>query len=158
MLKLQKRARWTAGFSLIELMVVVLIAGILIAIAVPSYSARIREARRTDAKSALLDLAGREERYFNGQNNTYTNLAVNLGYAASGSTATLTSYPIGGGYYTVTVTVAAATATVPATYTITATTAGTQSADAACATLSVNNLGQQTATGTDPNPNVNCWK
>jgi len=48
------------GFTLVELMVVIVIASILMAIAIPSYKNSIRKSRRTDAKTALLDLAGRE--------------------------------------------------------------------------------------------------
>jgi len=48
-----------AGFTLVELMIVVVIASILLAIAVPSYMTQVRESRRTEAKTALLDLAGR---------------------------------------------------------------------------------------------------
>jgi len=39
------------GFSLIELMVVVAIAAVLFAIAVPSYVTFIRQSRRTEAKT-----------------------------------------------------------------------------------------------------------
>jgi len=53
-----------AGFTLVELMVTVMIAAILLAIAVPSYQAYIRKSRRTEAKTAVLDLAGREETLF----------------------------------------------------------------------------------------------
>jgi type IV pilus assembly protein PilE len=58
--------QWTTGrtdsrgFTLVELMVVIVIASILMAIAIPSYKTSIRKSRRTDAKTALLDLAGRE--------------------------------------------------------------------------------------------------
>jgi type IV pilus assembly protein PilE len=87
------------GFSLIELMVAVGIAGILLAIAVPGYNAYIRRSHRTDARSALLDLAGRQERYYNTNGNTYTINLTNLGYNAGGA-STLT---VGNGYYSVTV-------------------------------------------------------
>ncbi len=141
------------GFSLIELMVAVVVASILVAIAVPTYTAKIRKSRRTDAKTALLDLAGREERWFSTNNGTYTSVAANLGYSGA--------FPvtIGSGYYTVAApTVTAGTAAAVATFTITATPIGTQVNDTACATFSINNLGQQTATGTDSNPSVDCWK
>src|SRR2546430_7999123 len=51
------------GFTLIELMVVVAIATILFAIAIPSYMSYIRQSRRTEAKTAVLELAGRRERF-----------------------------------------------------------------------------------------------
>ncbi|TLY92132.1 MAG: prepilin-type N-terminal cleavage/methylation domain-containing protein, partial [Gammaproteobacteria bacterium] len=46
------------GFTLVELMVVVAIATILFAIAVPSYITYVRQSRRTEARTAVLDLAG----------------------------------------------------------------------------------------------------
>ena len=66
------RLRKAGGFTLIEMMTAVLIGAILMAIAVPSYNAQTQKSRRTEAKTALLDLAAREERY-NSTYNTYTN-------------------------------------------------------------------------------------
>src|SRR5258708_20456562 len=68
------------GFSLIELMVVVAIATILFAVAVPSYMSYMRQARRTEARTALLDLASREERFFSTNGATYSTTAAQLGY------------------------------------------------------------------------------
>ena len=62
------------GFTLIELMVVVAIATILFAIAIPSYVTYIRQSRRTEAKTAVLDLAGREERYLSTNPTAYTDV------------------------------------------------------------------------------------
>lgn len=144
------------GFTLIELTVTMLVAAILFAVAVPTYTNSVRKSRRTDARSALLDVAGREERFMS-TNTAYTNLQANLGYAASG-TATITSLPIGSGYYTLTVTSPDTTqAGVTNSFLATATAIGKQTSDV-CATLSINQLGQQTATGTDPNPNTDCWQ
>ena len=57
-------AQHSRGMTLIELMIVVVIVSILASIAVPSYIQQVRKSRRVQAKTALLDLAGREERYF----------------------------------------------------------------------------------------------
>jgi type IV pilus assembly protein PilE len=146
--------RALSGFSLIELMVTVVIVSILASIAIPAYNAQIRKSRRTEAKTALLDLAGREERYFN-TNNAYTDGAAKLGYAPATSTVTLapaTPMSVGSGYYTVTITLAAAPP-----YTIVATAVGDQAQDV-CPTLTVDSTGLQTATGSGANPNVDCWK
>lgn len=56
--------RHGSGMSLLELLAVLLVIGILAAIAYPSYVNQIRKARRTVAKSALLDLSNRQEQYF----------------------------------------------------------------------------------------------
>jgi type IV pilus assembly protein PilE len=82
------------GFTMVELMVVVVIASILLAVAIPSYMAQVRQSRRTDARTALLDLAGREERYFSTNAASYTNTAASLGYAGFG-----VANPVGSGYY-----------------------------------------------------------
>lgn len=53
----------TTGFTLIELMVVVVVIGILAAIAMPSYQEYIRKGKRAAAKSVLSDLANRQQAY-----------------------------------------------------------------------------------------------
>jgi type IV pilus assembly protein PilE len=145
-----------AGFTLIELMITVVVASILMSIAIPAYNSQIRKSHRTEAKNALLDLAGREERYFN-TNNTYTNVAASLGYAAAGSAATVTNLSVGSGYYTVTATPLAAAPPAPATYTIVATPVGDQANDV-CTLFTVTSSGLQTATGSTSNPSIDCWK
>ena len=136
------------GFTLIELMVAVAIVAILATIAATSYTSQVQRSRRTDARSALLDLAGREEKLFS-TTNAYTNSLAALGYASA---------TVGSGYYTVAVASPDATQVVPAgtpTYLITATTFGTQVGDTQCATLSVNQTGLQTSTGGAPA--ATCW-
>lgn len=56
--------RRAAGFTLNELMLVVMILGILAVIAYASYASQIKKAQRSVAKSVLLDTAARQERYF----------------------------------------------------------------------------------------------
>src|ERR1700747_2436513 len=84
----------SGGFSLIELMIVVVIATILFTIAVPSYMSQIRQSRRTEAKTAVLDLAGREERYLSTNPAGYTNVPALLGYPGFGA-----ANPVASGYY-----------------------------------------------------------
>ncbi|KAA1171712.1 prepilin-type N-terminal cleavage/methylation domain-containing protein [Marinobacter salinexigens] len=67
-----------SGITLIELMIVVAIIGIIAAIALPSYSRYVENARAADAKSALMSLANAMERYHT-QNNTYVGAAVGNG-------------------------------------------------------------------------------
>lgn len=68
------------GFTLIELMVVLVIVGILSAVAVPTYRQYVIRAQRTEAKTALLRLAANQERHYL-QNNTYTEDLALLGFA-----------------------------------------------------------------------------
>jgi type IV pilus assembly protein PilE len=62
------------GFTLIELMIVVVLAAILIGIAIPSYRSYILRTNRTDATTALLKIAAAQERFYL-QNDTYGSLA-----------------------------------------------------------------------------------
>ena len=151
-----------AGFTLIELMIAVAIVGILATIAATSYQRQVMQSHRTDARTALLDLAGREEKLFS-TTNAYTNIPANLGYGTSTSAAstTATAFPVssssGTPYYNVYIQTPDPNQGGTNTYLITAfPIAGTpQANDTACTSLSVNQLGQQTAT---PVANTaTCW-
>lgn len=156
--------RDSRGFTLVELMIVVVVVSILMAIAVPSYNSYVLRSHRVEAKTALLDLAGREERYLSTSQTGayYTNLNTALGYPAA--------FPatVGSGYYTVSVCQIGGpgatacvgthtTQTAPA-YEIDATAIGTQVNDLQCATFSVDNTGQQWAYTSAGVPNTQyCW-
>ncbi|MDS1310564.1 type IV pilin protein [Marinobacter xiaoshiensis] len=60
------RSRRAAGFTLIELMIVVAIIGIIAAIAYPSYTENVRQARRAVAQADLMELAQWMERQYAG--------------------------------------------------------------------------------------------
>ncbi len=145
------RTRVSRGFTLIELVVAMVIAAILAAIAIPSYNNYVRKGRRTDAKSALLDMASLEERYFT-TNNVYSQNPADLGYPG---------YPVGGpipvgNYYQVTipaanfiaaaVPTAAAPGGTPASYSLVATPVGDQINDTACTSFTVTSAGVQSST------------
>jgi type IV pilus assembly protein PilE len=136
-----------SGFTLIELMIAVAIVAILGTIAMVSYSSQILKSRRTDARSAVLDLAGREEKLFS-TTNAYSASPSDLGYGAPTDVWPIT---IGSGYYQVSVTVG----NPPISYLVTATAIGTQAKDTKCATFNVDQLGSQTSTGTETA--ATCW-
>ena len=151
------RVRASSGFTLIELMVTVLIASILLAIAIPSYNAQTMKSRRTDARTALLDLAAREERY-NSTNNTYTDTPANLGYSGTFPIA------VGSNYYTINVNVCSAVPCTTDAGTGTAFTATaapisgkSQAKDAQCASFTLDSTGSQQVTGTASGTPSTCW-
>jgi type IV pilus assembly protein PilE len=134
-LRLKSRASLkVSGFSLIELMATVLIVGILAAIAVPSYSRYVLKSHRTDAKSALLDLASLEERYFS-LTNSYTNDPQKLGYTGVLPIAIGSTYTVDIPTPPAALVATAGNATTPfvaAAYTLVATPTGRQVNDTEC--------------------------
>ncbi len=54
----------TKGFTLIELMIVVVIMGVLAAIAVPQYQGYMLKGRRAAAQAFLLQVSQRQQQYF----------------------------------------------------------------------------------------------
>jgi type IV pilus assembly protein PilE len=151
----------SSGFTLIELVVTMVVVAILAAIAIPSYQNQIRHSRRTDAKSALLDLAAREQNLY-ATTSAYTSVPTSVGYTGAAFPVT-----VGSGYYSVNITLVAAVAPTsstvtgtPATFTLVATpVAGTsQASDPACASFSLTSAGQQSALNSGGTDNTSiCW-
>lgn len=129
-----------AGFTLIELMVVVAVVAILAAIALPSYQEQVRKSRRGQAQADLVELAQRAER-FHTVNSTYAGFwdAVPAAHKAS---------PRDGGtaFYTHAISNVSA-----GTFTLTATpVSGTAQAQDRCGALTINQAGRKThSKGTD---------
>ena len=76
-----------SGFTLIEIMIVVVIIGIIAAIAIPSYQDYVRRAQITEATNGLSDLRVRMEQFFQ-DNRTYPTACV-LPPAVPGATQLL---------------------------------------------------------------------
>lgn len=129
--------RRTKGITLIELMIVVVIVGILAAIAFPSYTENVNSGRRADGQGALVNTAQRLERCFT-QFNSYA--------GACG-----VAFPIDSpeGFYEITAPTRTAT-----TFTLVATPQGPQVNDTRCGNLSLTHTGVRAATGTNPD---RCW-
>jgi len=132
--------KYMRGVTLMELMIVVVIISILTAIAYPNYREFAARAKRNEAKSALLQIATLQERFYL-QNSVYTADMTNLGFGAAGNNTT------DSGSYVVNVTAANAnTFSAVATY---------QNADAEagkCATFTIDGSGLK-----DSTPHNDCW-
>lgn len=131
----------TKGFTLVELMVVIMIVAILASIAIPGYTSQIRKSRRTEARNALLDAAAREERFY-ATNNYYSIATSDLGYGAG-------PWPVnvGSNYYSLSATCTGGGKTPCTDYTLTATAINSQAKDTACTTLTLTSVGSQSSTG-----------
>ena len=75
----RKHRQTNRGFTLIEVMIVVVIVGVLFGIALPGYQNSMEKGRRSDARAALLDAANRQEQYMLDRG-TYTEDMEDLGY------------------------------------------------------------------------------
>jgi type IV pilus assembly protein PilE len=129
---LKKRAGWTGGFTLIELMIVVTVIAILAAVALPSYNNYVIKSHRTAVQQFLLNIASREEQYFLDARQYTTTIG-------SGGLNLTTPSEVTG-YYNVSVTLAAGP---PPGYTISAAPV-TTSIQANDGTLTFDNTGAKT--------------
>jgi type IV pilus assembly protein PilE len=125
------------GFSLIELIAVMAIAGILAAIAIPNYSDYVLRSNRSSAQAFITDVASRQSQFFLDRR-TYATTVAALNMAAPTEVAARYNVAI------------AVTAGPPLTYTVTATPTGPQANDR-CGALTIDQAGIKTAYGT------RCW-
>jgi type IV pilus assembly protein PilE len=109
------------GFTLIELMIALVVAGLLAAVAMPAYFDAVRKGRRSDAFAALAQLQLAQERWRAG------NAAYTTDLSALGINAVTAS-----GHYELSVTSADATS-----YLLRAAARGSQAQDKPCATMAV---------------------
>ena len=130
----------TAGFTLVELLIVIALVGILSAVAVNVYSDNVMRSNRTEARSALQQAAGTLEkckslygRYSNAPPCNYADFMTESGYYnvaisnLTDTTFTLTATPVPG---------------------------ARQVGDTDCTSLTLTNTGVKNATGGNP---PECW-
>lgn len=131
----------TKGFTLIELLITVTIVAILTSIGYSTYQNKMKEARRTEAKTKLMEIMQKEERYFN-ENNTYTVTFTQMSY---------TSPVYSDNQYYIVTGVANGNGLLDGII-LTATPQGVQATDT-CANFVLNSNGQKSVSGTDNY----CW-
>lgn len=134
-MKIQER-----GITIVELLIVMVIIGILTAIAFPTYDNHVRKGRRAEAQTLMMDIATKEQQFLLDAR-TYTDTigVGGLNIATSGwtcaATCTNASYSIA---------VVAPIPPAPPTFTITATPQGAQVPDG---NLTLDEKGNRTRAG-----------
>jgi len=74
----EHQKRRASGFTLLELLIVVVIVGLLLSMALPAYQNYLVRASRTEAKSVLLEVMSRQEQYAM-TNRAYATTVAQLG-------------------------------------------------------------------------------
>jgi type IV pilus assembly protein PilE len=128
---LPMKKRGSAGFTLIEVLVVVAIVGILSTVAYPAYGRYLMKGNRAAAQAHLIDLAQAESQYF----------ADARGYAATTAALNVPTPAAVAAKYAIRIDVSD---TAPPGFTITATPTGSQADDGI---LTVDQSGARTPAG-----------
>lgn len=135
------------GFTLVELMIVVVVIGVLAAIAYPSYDKYITRARRSDAQQFMTEISSKQVQYLFDARSYAVKIATGgLGIIRTKWTCSATAVDVAdvcaNSYYEVTISDLANNAT-PPSFKITATAIGTQAPDG---NLTLDSTGAKTGT------------
>lgn len=145
------RDRRDRGFTLIELMIIVVVIAILAVLVLPSYQGVVMKARRTDAKTALTTAAQTLERY------STENPVAGYGTATVNDVAgptVIAKATTDDGYYRLVLSDKTAT-----TYVLSAVpiSPGPQTNDA-CKTFTLNQRGERGVSADATKPARECWQ
>jgi type IV pilus assembly protein PilE len=135
-----------SGFTLLEILITLAILGIIAAVALPSFQESTLRARRAEAKTALLETASDQERFYSA-NSSYSTNAMPL---ANPAQELRTSRD---GFYQISV-AACGTGTIANCFVATATPLGDQANDE-CTSLTLSDTGVRGATGSTIEE---CWQ
>lgn len=145
----------TSGFTLVELMIVVVIVAILASIAYPAYRDSVLRSHRSDGQAGVLACATAQERWFT-QTSSYADQAAVTANCTSPNLSMCDCQNTRDGYFTITIPSATAAAF---TATATATAKGGQTDDISCRTLSINQAGTRSATDSGGAVSTTtCWR
>jgi len=154
--ELNPRAPVQTGFTLVELMIVVVIMAILASVSVGGYRQYVQRANRVDATSALLRVSAAQERFYL-QNDQYATTADQLSDPPPTGLGTASTNL---GLYDLAVEPADDGATVG--YTVTATASGSQRDDDDCQVFTIDQSGKRGARdsgGTESAEIIaRCWR
>lgn len=135
---MMKMRKYMQGITLMELMIVVVIIGVLTAIAFPNYRSYVARAKRSEAKAALLKCAVNQEKNYL-QNGAFTTTLSELGFGSA--------YTDSGSY-----SIAATSTNVAQTFICTATYTVSDDEASKCNTFSIDANGNKTS-----GPLTDCW-
>ena len=139
--RIMKMRIYMRGVTLMELMIVVVIIGILTAVAFPNYRNFVIRAKRTEAKAALLKAATNQEKFYL-QNQIFSEDLAELGFSDPFKTES--------GTYQLSVSEPASASD----FTVTATYTGTDNESAKCPTFKIDGRGNRTSPDGDYS---DCW-
>ena len=150
------------GVTLIELMIVIVLLGIIVAIAVPSYRNYVLRSNRTDATVTLLKIRAAQEKFFLNNDRYATSAELDaappkgLGFPSGSAASTAATEH---GYYDIS---SAVDPTAPAgtpSFMLTATPIGGQLQDNECRSMTINDRGDRGAVSTSSTVSTTtCWR